>query len=97
MGNQTRIHDVKLISIGNSKGIRIQKAIIQIVIPVSTSSSQTQRGPTVVVLPSVTAGLKSDSAAIGHQITTLDRAKLICFPATATTVSGGSVSPYLAT
>lgn len=47
-----------------------------IVIPVSTSSSQTRRGPTVAVLPAGTAGLKSDSGAICHQITTLDRAKL---------------------
>ena len=47
-----------------------------IVIPVSTSTAQTQRGPTVVSLKAGTAGLKSDSSAICHQITTLDRAKL---------------------
>jgi antitoxin MazE len=29
MENQTRTHNIKLVSIGNSKGIRIPKAIIQ--------------------------------------------------------------------
>jgi mRNA interferase MazF len=48
-----------------------------IVIPVSTSPTQSRRGPTVVVLPAGTANLKSDSSALCHQITTLDRAKLI--------------------
>jgi mRNA interferase MazF len=47
-----------------------------IVIPVSTSSTQARRGPTVVALSSGTAGLPSESHAICHQITTLDRAKL---------------------
>jgi mRNA interferase MazF len=47
-----------------------------IVIPVSTSPTQARRGPTVVALPSGTAGLKSDSSAICHQITTINRSKL---------------------
>ena len=47
-----------------------------IVIPVSTSQNQAKRGPTTVVLPSGTAGLPSDSSAICHQITTIDRTKL---------------------
>ena len=47
-----------------------------IVVPVSTSSNQARRGPTAVSLPAGTAGLPSDSSAICHQITTLDRAKL---------------------
>ena len=47
-----------------------------IVIPLSTSSKQAKRGPTVVFLPAGTAALSDDSAAICHQITTLDRAKL---------------------
>jgi len=29
MENQSRIHDIKLVSIGNSKGIRIPRTIIQ--------------------------------------------------------------------
>lgn len=47
-----------------------------IVIPVSTSPAQARRGPTVVGLPAGTAGLPSESTAICHQITTIDRAKL---------------------
>ena len=47
-----------------------------IVIPVSTSSAQARRGPTVVALAAGSAGLKSDSSAICHQVTTLDRTKL---------------------
>lgn len=48
-----------------------------IVVPVSTSSSQAKRGPTAVFLPKTVAGLTSDSIALCHQITTLDRSKLV--------------------
>jgi len=48
-----------------------------IVIPLSTSAAQARRGPTVVEIPAGAAGLKSRSAALCHQITTLDRSKLI--------------------
>jgi mRNA interferase MazF len=48
-----------------------------IVIPVSTLPTQSRRGPTVVTLSAGTANLKSDSSALCHQITTLDRAKLV--------------------
>ena len=48
-----------------------------VVIPVSTSPTQSRRGPTVVALPAGMANLKSDSSALCHQITTLDRAKLV--------------------
>lgn len=47
-----------------------------IVVPITTSSSQAKRGPTVVELPSGAAGLSKTSFAICHQVTTLDRAKL---------------------
>jgi len=47
-----------------------------IVVPVSTSTAQARRGPTVVSLTVGTAGLTSESYAVCHQITTLDRAKL---------------------
>ncbi len=47
-----------------------------IVVPVSTSAGQAMRGPTAVSLPKGAAGLKKDSVALCHQITTLDRAKL---------------------
>lgn len=47
-----------------------------IVIPLSTSLSQRQRGPTAVALPKGVAGLNREGAALCHQVTTLDRAKL---------------------
>lgn len=47
-----------------------------IVVPVSTSQAQTRRGPTVVPLPAGAGGLKKDSVALCHQVTTLDRRKL---------------------
>ncbi|HEV2200309.1 MAG TPA: type II toxin-antitoxin system PemK/MazF family toxin [Bryobacteraceae bacterium] len=47
-----------------------------IVVPVSTSSAQAVRGPTVMAIPGGTAGLARASHAVCHQVTTLDRAKL---------------------
>ena len=47
-----------------------------IVVPISTSSSQGKRGPTVIQLSGGTAGLPKTSFAVCHQVTTLDRAKL---------------------
>ena len=47
-----------------------------IVVPLSTSSSQAKRGPTVVSVAAGVAGLTKASVAICHQVTTLDRAKL---------------------
>jgi mRNA interferase MazF len=47
-----------------------------IVIPISTSKAQAGRGPTAVFFPSGSGGLKKDSVALCHQVTTLDRAKL---------------------
>ena len=47
-----------------------------IVVPISTSSSQGKRGPTVVELPGGVAGLPKTSFAVCHQVTTLDRAKM---------------------
>jgi mRNA interferase MazF len=47
-----------------------------IVVPMSTSSSQGSRGPTVVELPAGSAGLPKASFAVCHQVTTLDRSKL---------------------
>ena len=48
-----------------------------IVIPCSTSEAQRRRGPTAVFLATGTGGLRGDSVALCHQITTLDRSKLI--------------------
>lgn len=47
-----------------------------IVIPVTTSSRQAQRGPTVVALSGVGSVLSPHSVAVCHQITTLDRSKI---------------------
>ena len=47
-----------------------------IAVPISTSSSQGRRGPTVIELPGGTGGLPKTSVAICHQVTTLDRVKL---------------------
>lgn len=47
-----------------------------IVVPVSTSEAQTRRGPTAVLLAGGAAGLRAQSVALCHQVTTLDRAKL---------------------
>ena len=48
-----------------------------IVVPCSTSSNQRRRGPTAAFLPGGVGGLETDSVALCHQITTLDRSKLI--------------------
>ena len=47
-----------------------------IVVPISKSSSQGRRGPTVIELSGGTAGMPKTSFAVCHQVTTLDRAKL---------------------
>jgi mRNA interferase MazF len=47
-----------------------------IVVPISTSPSQARRGPTVVEIPAAVGDLPKASAAVCHQVTTLDRAKL---------------------
>ena len=47
-----------------------------IVIPLSTSSKQARRGPTVVSIPAGSGGLPAAGVALCHQVTTLDRAKL---------------------
>ena len=48
-----------------------------IVIPVSTSPAQASRGPTVVCLTAGDAGLPKNGVLLCHQITTLDRSKLV--------------------
>jgi len=47
-----------------------------IVVPVSTSAAQAKRGLTAVLLPQGSCGLKQESVALCHQVTTLDRTKL---------------------
>ena len=46
------------------------------VVPVSTSAAQAQRGPTAVPLVEGAGGLRRAGVALCHQVTTLDRAKL---------------------
>ena len=58
-----------------------------IVVPLSTSTAQAQRGPTAVPLSRGAGGLPQDSVALCHQVTTLDRAKL--------TQRVGTLSPML--
>ena len=48
-----------------------------VVVPISTTAAQMRRGPTAVLLPSGAAGLRRESVALCHQVTTLDRAKLV--------------------
>lgn len=48
-----------------------------IIVPISTSDKQSQRGPTAISLPKGIAGLKQSSVALCHQVTTLDRSKFI--------------------
>jgi mRNA interferase MazF len=48
-----------------------------IVVPISTSSRQNRRGPTTVQIPQGVGGVTQDSVALCHQVTALDRAKLL--------------------
>jgi mRNA interferase MazF len=48
-----------------------------IVAPLSTSPAQRRRGPTAIALPKGTAGLRQESIVLCHQVTTLDREKLV--------------------
>ncbi len=48
-----------------------------IIVPVSTSAKQAVRSATAVPLPKGAGGLSQDSVALCHQVTTLDRAKLV--------------------
>jgi mRNA interferase MazF len=47
-----------------------------IVVPISTSPTQAQPGPTAVPLVEGAGGLRRAGVALCHQVTTLDRAKL---------------------
>lgn len=48
-----------------------------IVVPLSTSPAQRRRGPTAVTIPKGAAGLREETVALCHQVTTVDRTKLI--------------------
>jgi mRNA interferase MazF len=48
-----------------------------IVVPLTTSAAQARRGPTAIALPAGAGGLRHASVALCHQVTTLDRGKLV--------------------
>jgi mRNA interferase MazF len=48
-----------------------------IVVPISTSATQAMRGPTAIHLPKGVGELTKESIALCHQVTTLDRSKLV--------------------
>ena len=48
-----------------------------IVVPVSTSGTLAARGPTAIRLSEGSGGMKKASLALCHQVTTLDREKLV--------------------
>ena len=48
-----------------------------VVVPISTSSSQAARGPTTVPLAPGSGGLRQPCYAVCHQVTTLDRSKIL--------------------
>ena len=48
-----------------------------IVVPLSTSVTQARRGPTAVAIPRGAGGVTHASVALCHQVTTLDRDKLV--------------------
>ena len=48
-----------------------------LVVPFGTSGKQARRGPTAVAIPAGASGLKGDSVALCHQLTTLDRSKFL--------------------
>jgi len=48
-----------------------------IVVPLSTATKQALRGPTAVAIDLGEGGLRAASIALCHQVTTLDRAKLV--------------------
>lgn len=47
-----------------------------IVVPVSSSPRQMRRGTTAILIPAGEAGLGTESMALCHQVTTLDRSKI---------------------
>ena len=71
---QTGRRPVILVSHDGFNTIPVWRSMI--VVPITTSTSQAKRGPTVVELPIGATGLSKTSVAVCHQVTTLDRSKL---------------------
>ena len=72
---QTGRRPVVLLSNDGFNRVEAWRSVI--VIPFSTSGRQATRGPTAVLVPAASSGLGADSVALCHQVTTLDRSKLI--------------------
>ena len=72
---QRRRRPVVVVSHDGFNRVEAWRSII--VVPLSTSPAQRRRGPTAILLPKGTAGLRRESVALCHQVTTLDRAKLV--------------------
>ena len=47
-----------------------------LVVPVTTSTLQAKRLPTIVLVPEGVGGLQQQSSVVCHQVTTLDRSKI---------------------
>lgn len=72
---QSGTRPVLIISHNSFNKIPNWKSII--VLPISTSNNQAKRSLTIVKLLENEAGLEKESIALCHQITTLDKSKLI--------------------
>ena len=65
-----------VVVVSNDGFNRVESWRSVIVVPLSTSMMQRRRGPTAVAIPKGAAGLRRESVALCHQVTTLDRGKL---------------------
>jgi mRNA interferase MazF len=66
-----------VVIVSNDGFNRVESWRSVIVAPLSTSAVQSRRGPTAIPLPKGTAGLRQECVVLCHQVTTLDRAKLV--------------------
>jgi mRNA interferase MazF len=64
-----------VIIISNDALNQVQSWKSIIVVPLSTSATQRRRGPSAILLPQGAAGLRKETVALCHQVTTLDRSK----------------------
>lgn len=56
---------------------RVEEWRSMLMVPLSTSARRAGRVPTAVLVPRGAAGLARESVALCHQVTTVDRAKLV--------------------
>jgi mRNA interferase MazF len=72
---QSRRRPVLVVSNDGFNGVASWHSIV--VVPCSTSDKQRARGPTAIPLRKGAGGLRKGSVALCHQVTTIDRAKLM--------------------